>query len=328
MVISTLIADPDPLRQPWKQGDPLPSLIKVLRFGNNPGVKGDFVVTEKTLANLEANQKLRGRDHVVIDFAHNTIPGTRAYAESKEPRPVAARKAKVVITPDRCIALEVDPQDWTEEGRSRFAHFADFSPGVVHAPQSFEVVAIDSAALVRNGSTDGLTLCAADMLSAEENEKENEMKDLLAALIAAKLLPEGADEAAAVKLVVDMLSAMKSQMTELSADKIKVLVADGTKTEITALTADLAGLKKDRICDRALFEGKVIQLDQAAITALSAEQLQDYVSKLPVTVPLAQRTVITPASADPGAGKAYNDEQAAVARACGNDPDKVYPKKG
>jgi uncharacterized small protein (DUF1192 family) len=337
MVISTLIADADPLRQPWKPGEPLPTLIKILRFGSNPGVKGDFIVTEKTLANLEANQRARGRDHVVIDFQHSTVPGTRAYEESKEPRPVAARKARVVITPDRCIALE--SPDWTPDGLKHFGDYADCSPAIIHPKDSFEVVAIDSAGMVRNGSTDGLTFCSADMLPAEDTQEEKTMKELLAALIAAKLLPADADEASAVKLVVDMIAKCASckameNMTELSADKVKLLVVEEGKAQITALTADVADLKKGReadrkgrICDRALYEGKVIQLDQAAITALSADQLQDHVAKLAVTVPLDQRTRVTSASADPAA-TAYTPDQAAVARACGNDPDKVYAKKG
>lgn len=163
------------------------------------------------------------------------------------------------------------------------------------------------------------------------------MKDLLAALVAAKMLPDGATEADVSKLMVDMfgkIMAMKETVAECTADKIKGLAAEGAKPMITALTAEVTDLKtradehrKERICDLARFEGKVIQLDKTAIAALSADQLQEHVSKLAVTVPLGQRTVITPAGADPAA-KSFTDEQAAVARACGNDPEKVYAKKG
>jgi len=186
--------------------------------------------------------------------------------------------------------------------------------------------------MVRNGSIDGLAFCNADGSSVQdENQEDETMKELLAALIAAKLLPESATEADAVKYLTEQISAMKTQVTECGADKIKLLVESSTKDAITALSADLDELKKGReadrkarICDRALYEGKVIQLDQAAITALSADQLLDHVSKLPATVPLEQRTRVTPANAD--SGKAYSDEQASIARACGNDPDKVYKK--
>ena len=140
---------------------------------------------------------------------------------------------------------------------------------------------------------------------------------------------------------------MKDQVAACcTTESVKTLTAEATKSEIAALglkagqpasaevialTADVAELKKtrtqerkDRICDRARLEGKVVLLSAESIAALSAEQLEDHVAKLPITVPLEQRTKITLAGADPAPGRAYNDDQAAIARACGNDPDKVY----
>lgn len=163
------------------------------------------------------------------------------------------------------------------------------------------------------------------------------MKELLAALIAAKLLPETADEAAAVKLVVEALgklAANEADMAACSADKVKAIAGEVADGKIVALTADVVALKtdavtsrKDRIRDRAKAEGKVILLDEAAITALSVEQLADHVGKLTVTVPLDQRTKTTPASADADPAKPFTAEQARMARSCGNDPEKVYGKK-
>lgn len=335
IVISPLYADPDPLRQPWKPGQPLPTLIKVLRFGDNPSVKGTFRVTEQTLANLDAVQRSRGRENVVIDFQHNTYKESPTYQESAEPRPVAARKARVVITPDKCIALEAP--EWTQEGVKNAEHYACFSPCVIHDTRTMEVLGIDSVGLVRQGAVEGLTFCSVDGGSVQDSNQEDEtMKELLAALIAAKLLPDTADEAAAVKLVVELLGKLAAEPaeTDLSADKVKAIAGEVADAKIVALTADVTALKtdavagrKDRIRDRARAEGKVIHLDEAAITALSADQLADHVGKLSVTVPLDQRTRITPASADSDGAKAYTPEQARLARLCGNDPDQVYGKK-
>lgn len=328
VLITPLFSDADPLRQPWKPGEPLPTLIKVLRFGDNPTVKGTFHVTERTIANLSAQQAKRGREHVVIDFEHNTLPGTIAYKGSQEPRPVAARKGLVTITEDKCIALA--SPEWTKEGLEKAEHYADFSPAVIHDSETMEVIGIHSVGLVRNGAVEGLTFCTADGGSVQDSNQEDEtMKELLAALIAAKMLPDGADEAAAVKLMVEMFGkvmAMPAE-TDLTADKVKTIAGEVADGKITPLSAELIRVRKDRIRDQARAEGKVIQLDETAITALSVEQLTDHVSKLPVTVPLEQRTRTTPASAEDAGGKTITPEQERIARLCGNDPSKVYGAK-
>lgn len=329
VLIAPLFADSDPLRQPWKPGEPMPTLVRVLRFGDNPSVKGVFRVTERTLANLSAEQTKRGRTHVVIDFEHNTLRGTPAFLAGQEPRPVAARKALVTVTEDKCIALAAP--EWTKEGQEKAEHYADFSPAVIHDAETMEVIGIHSVGLVRNGAVEGLTFCAADggSVQDDQNQEDETMKELLAAMIAAKQLPAEATEADAVKLMVGMFGKVMAmpEETDLSADKVRTIAGEVADGKVTPLSAELIRMRKDRIRDQARAEGKVIQLDEAAITALSVEQLSDHVSKLAVTVPLDQRTRVTPASAEGAAGKTITSEQERVARLCGNDPEKVYGKK-
>ena len=66
----------------------LPRRIKVLNWGDNPNSHGKRVNVGPLFATC-LNAETYPYRKVALDFEHNTFPGTAAYKESKEPRPVA-----------------------------------------------------------------------------------------------------------------------------------------------------------------------------------------------------------------------------------------------
>lgn len=303
----------------WKPGTELPRSLIVLKLGDNPSTKGTFRVTDLTSQLFERVQRERGRDRVSIDFEHNTLPGTAAYRESQEPRVIAGRGVPKVTA----LGIEVTDIEWTPEGRRMARHYGDLSPAPVHLEDG-TVVGLDSVALVRNGAIYDLSFCSTDG-AASTTKKEDPMKTLLTALSTAKLIPENGTEQDVVTLITGLGTRLAA-----AEEAMKTLVPAAT---VTALTSEVESLKtaavkrdKDHLLDLARYEGKVIPLTADAIAALTVEQLREQISKIKPTIPFDQRTIVTPAGADAGAGdqaKAPTQVQAEVARSCGVDPKKV-----
>ncbi|MFA6271233.1 MAG: phage protease, partial [Candidatus Paceibacterota bacterium] len=179
----------------WKPGTELPATLLVLRSGANQSNQGVFNVSAATAQIFSSFMRDKGRDRVTIDFEHNTLEGTPAYKEAREPRPVAGRGIPL-LTPN---GIELTNIEWTSEGRKMAEHFGDISPAPWHEKDG-TVLGLHSVALVRNGAIYDLSFCSAD----NQNTKENEMKDLLAALSAAKLIPENGTESDVAKLIQDL----------------------------------------------------------------------------------------------------------------------------
>jgi phage I-like protein len=262
---------------------------------------------------------------VTIDFEHNTLEGTPAYKESKEPRPVAGRGIPL-LTPN---GIELTNIEWTSEGRKMAEHFGDLSPAPWH--EDGTVLGLHSVALVRNGAIYELSFCSAD----NTNPKENEMKDLLAALTAAKLIPEAGTEKDVVVLIQGLTASAEASksalaaLTALTADQVKAIAVDVAKAEVSALTAEVTGLKaenlqiqKDHLLELAKFEGKVVPLTADTIKTLTVEKLKEQIAAIKPSVPLAQRTIATGLSAGGGV-TGPTDVQASVAKACGLDASKI-----
>ena len=107
----------------------------------------------------------------------------------------------------------------------------------------------------------------------------------------------------------------KIALTALSADV-------GTlKTEITALSAGIAERDRQDLVRQAAFEGKVIPLSADQVKETDLATLRDMVGKLPVTVPLDQRTPDKISALSVEGSEATALER--VAKACGLDPKKV-----
>ena len=325
----------------WKPGTELPKSLMVLKRGDNLSNKGTFSVSALTDSSFTKTMRDKARDRVTIDFEHNTLEGTPAYKQSTEPRPVAGRGVPR-LTP---LGVMVEDIEWTAEGRRMAEHFGDLSPVPYHLDDG-TVVGLHSVGLVRNGAIYDLTFCSADAGQIEiANPEESTMKDLISALVAAKLIPEAGTADDVMKLFESVKTAACSALT---ADKVKEIVAGlvtpltaeietlknagaAAATSVTALTAELGSVKKDalklqkqHLLDLAKFEGKVVALTADVVETLTLDQLKEQIGKIAVTVPLAQRTVTTGLAAGGGEGaNTATDIQAQVARACGMDPTKI-----
>ena len=317
----------------WKPGTELPTSLIVLRSGANLSNQGTFTINEATSANFSRIMRERGRDRVTIDFEHNTLAGSPAYKESTEPRPVAGRGIPV-LTP---LGVEIKDIEWTTEGRKMAEHYGDISPAPWHTEDG-SVIGLHSVGLVRNGAIYDLTFCSADA-GINTNPEEQEMKTLLAALSAAKLIPENGTESDVVALITGLNTklataeaalAVLGGVTALSADQVKAIAVEVAKMEVTALTAEVTGLKADSIkvqkshlIELAKFEGKVAGLTADVVESLTIDQLKDQIAKIKPTVPLAQVTKPTGLGAGDGGSSAPTEVQSEVARACGLDAKKI-----
>jgi hypothetical protein len=100
----------------------LPTRLKLLEFGVNVTTKGDVVLGDKTLSLFSSNQKTLGFDRVAIDFEHNTVEGTPAYKESKEPRDVAAYGTPELVPGEGLFLGNIT---WTPIGLEKARNFHD-----------------------------------------------------------------------------------------------------------------------------------------------------------------------------------------------------------
>lgn len=153
------------------------------------------------------------------------------------------------------------------------------------------------------------------------------LQETIAALNAAK--SAGGKEGA-----VDLSKALKDgDATALNA-AISAAVETALKPlhdQVAALNAGAESAKSELIkrdkqsaLERARFAGKVISLNASAVAAMSLADLEDHISKTPVTVPLSART---PGVMDENAGQTITEDQKAIALNCGMDPQTVWPKK-
>lgn len=302
-----------------KFADSLPTEIKLLNWGANATRKGTVRVGRKTLSLLPLSQKELGYDRVAIDFEHNTVPGTEAYKESKEPRDVAAYGVPQVRENDGLYLVDIE---WTPIGREMARNYADFSPAV-KLDKTGEVLFLHSIALCRQGSVDGLRAFSMELPvggngpSTMHNEEEQRIMDkILMALRKMLKLADDADEAAvAAALEQNNLVAFSAQVGEIQKNITTLSAAietlkkgapadgkqsddktAGLEAQIVALSASVKAVQdgmtqRDRqdLVSQAAREGKVIPLSAEQIAATPVETLRDVVSKLPVTVPMDKR---------------------------------------
>lgn len=322
----------------------LPARLKLLPWGESESTKGRVIVGSKTLATVAAEQRRCGFERVALDFEHNTVPGTRAYKESAEPRPVAAYGSVVVIAGE---GLFLDAIQWTPAGIATARNFEDLSPAVKQDANG-EVLFVHSAALTRNGSVHDLTFFSVDTQTT--TQEEYQMKEQLLELLG--LTPEATDEeiSAAVKQMRGMLEMLAgitpetvTAMTALSAEdltaKLTVLSAvsdSGTETlsnlvtkvgeiegRLQVFSTEKVKSERDGIRAKAAREGKVIPLSAAQIETMDLTILSTLVEKLPVTVPLSQRTVEDVRTHSATGGDAATSQRDTIYRNCGIKPEEA-----
>lgn len=261
----------------------LPKRFLVLGWGENKTASGRPArVGRKTLSALSATQKRMGFEEVALDFEHNTVPGTRAYRESAEPRPVAAYGTLEAVEGE---GIFFNVSRWTPEGTKSAPNFQDLSPAPATDPAG-EVFFVHSVALCRNGDVEGLHFAT---LSVETGNQEERVMDYKKILIQLLKLGEGATDA-------DIETAVAAVAEPPSATTLGAKIGE-LEGKVVGLTADLAAVKsadvkrqRDAIVASASAAGKVIPLSAEQIEKLDLAALSTMVEKLPPTVPIAQRT--------------------------------------
>ncbi len=314
----------------------LPRRIKVLNWGDNPNCHGKRVNVGALFVKC-LNADTYPYRKVALDFEHNTFPGTAAYKESKEPRPVAGFGTIEAVEGD---GVYITMSSWTPDGEKMAANYADVSAGAVTDKEG-NLVAVASVALCRAGAVDGMDFVEAPLsggissaLSGIINNQEGGLKpaapiqkgnamDYKALLL--KLLGLGEDATdEAIQAALDAAGKKPTQEEQdaaLSA-AVKTAVAEAVKPieeKVAALSAAAVAHEKADLIAEAAREGKVIALGADAIGKITVEDLKATIAKTPVTVPLNART---PANMKekPPAGE-VPEELRQIALNCGVDPE-------
>ena len=315
----------------------LPRRIKVLNWGDNPNCHGKRVNVGALFVKC-LNADTYPYRKVALDFEHNTFPGTAAYKESKEPRPVAGFGTIEAVEGD---GVYITMSSWTPDGEKMAANYADVSAGAV-TDDDGNLIAVASVALCRTGAVDGMDFVEAPLSGGvssalsgiinqgraepghQDNQKGQQAMDYKALLLKALGLGEDAtDEAiqAALAEKFEKKPTEEEQKAALSA-AVKTAVAEAVKPieeKVAALSAAAVAHEKADLIAEAAREGKVIALGADAIGKITVEDLKATIAKTPVTVPLNAKT---PANMKEMAAEGeVPEELRQIALNCGVSPD-------
>ena len=330
------LAFAQPLSVEIREGK-LPERIKVLGWGDNANVNGKKVVVGETLAK-NVQLPLYAWKQVALDFEHNTVPGTPAYAETREPREVAGY-GMVDIVPGDGVYLVM--HSWTPKGLETAHNYACVSATPFITEGAFtagggNVQSVVSVALCRNGAVPGMAfvdvpLSAVIPLNVEPHV-ETKVMDWKKVIIDALGLDAGATDEEIAAALKERVAVKKEEPLAADAASVAAQVAEAVKAAVAPLSAQVAALAaKDGMRDKsaavsaARMEGKAVTLSAAVLGKMTPDELAEHIKALPVTVPLTARTpegvVEVPLSAGP------TDAQRTIAMNCGADPSKVWPSK-
>lgn len=299
----------------------LPSRLKILDWGVNKNTNtGEVILDEESAKLFESTQKAIGRERVALDFEHNTAPGSSAYEESAEPRPVAAYGTPRVIPNE---GLFLDDLKWTPEGEQNARNYEDLSPAPFLVDK--RVIGLHSCALTRAGAVEGLHFFSsfstldkvAAWVGAPDAQKNNHMKDHIKKFRAHFNLPETMSDDDVMKHAADHMTsgsepgALKfpgnatgggehfaQHMAKMQADltaqfttsldaKIKEMVTPLT-AKVEALTAANADAEK-RAADgerasliaQAARNGQILPLSAESLKTVSPVLLKEIVENTP-----------------------------------------------
>lgn len=305
----------------------LPRRIKVLNWGDNPNCHGRRVNVGELFVKCLSAETYPYRK-VALDFEHNTFPGTPAYKESQEPRPVAGF-GEIEAVPGDGVYLTMS--SWTPEGEKMAVNYVDVSAGAV-TDKDGNLVAVASVALCRAGAVGGLDFVEAplsgDVSSAlsgiiNNNPQKGKAMDYKALLLKSLGLGEDAtDEAIQAALAAaEKKPTQEEKKAEFDA-AVKAAVAEAVKPieeKMAALSAAAVAHEKADLIAEAAREGKVVALSADALAKISVEDLKSTIAKTAVTVPLSAKT---PANMkeNPAEGD-VPEEFKAIALNCGVSPD-------
>lgn len=309
---------------------PLPERLKVLAWGDNPNANG-----RRVNVGTRFLQALTGATYpylkIPLDFEHNTVPGTLAYAETKEPRDVAGY-ATVEVIPGQGVFLSMSR--WTQIGRTSASSFEDLS-ACPYTDDDGNVVALPSVALCRTGAVPGIEFVQSPLtvwpgLSAvmpgdpaqtpSEESKKMEYKKILTGMLK---LPDTATDEEIQAAIIKANKPVDASATPapLSAEKL----TEAIDARLLPLMAQFDKQHKEAVLLGARIEGKVVALSAEAIGKLSVADLTEHVKALAVTVPL---TALTPAHVEESqTAIPLTADQLAIARNCGLTAEEVYGKE-
>lgn len=308
----------------------LPRRIKVLNWGDNPNCHGRRVNVGPLFAKCLSAAVYPYRQ-VALDFEHNTFPGTAAYKESREPRPVAGF-GSIEVVEGRGVYLTMS--SWTPEGERMAVNYADVSAGAV-TDKDGNVVAVSSVALCRAGAVDGMDFVEAPLSGGvssalsgiiNNNNQEGQAMDFKALLIKSLGLGDDATDEAIQAALAKALERKPDENQEarqaaMSA-AVKAAVAEAVKPiqeQVAALSAAAVAHEKRDLVAEAAREGKVVALSAEALGKLSVEDLKATIAKTAVTVPLSAKTPATVKETAPSGE--VPDEFRRIALNCGVSPD-------
>lgn len=258
----------------------LPSRIKLLNWGENKTVKGPVVVGDETLAVLSVNQATRGFDRVALDYEHNTLKGTPAFKESKEPRMVAGYGVPVVVKGE---GLFLDQMMYTPSGVENAREYIDLSP-VVAQNDTGEVLFLHSAALCRQGAVEDLQFYNVELEEGGADSIEGLNAELQKMRKALRAVSEKIYE---IERAVEK-QANADALDELTANSVKDL-----SDQVTTLSTSFDEVRREQLIAAARAQGKKVPSDEVTnkldLTALSA-LLNDLE---PDRIPLQRRTPAT-----------------------------------
>lgn len=128
--------------------DQLPKRMKIMSWGQNEDGDTSAVVGWEAAQNLAANQKAIGRQRVAIDYENNTVEGSPAFEQSREPRPVAGY-GTVNVVPDDGLYLE--DITWTPGDEESARDYPFLKPAVYVNKNSRSLIAVHSVGLSKDG---------------------------------------------------------------------------------------------------------------------------------------------------------------------------------
>ena len=282
------------LKNGWKPGDPLPTRLKILNWGENDSTEGKFILNDLSASVIPNNQRLLGRERAQLDFEHNTVPGSPEYAKSNEPRPVAAHMAFEIVKGDGAYLSAIQ---WTPDGERNAANYEDISPAPIYNTETREVIGFHSAALTHTGAVFDLTLLSAaaqpalrtlsaalsttSTPSIKSTTPVNTMPLSIAKLAAALQLPADATEDT-------VIAALAARSAPVQAPPIEVTIA-GVKQTFT----------------QAQLAAKIVDLETARDAADSTRILGER------TAGIARLAAAGKAPINPATRKAYTADELA-----------------
>ena len=317
----------------------LPRRIKVLNWGDNPNCHGKRVNVGALFVKC-LNAETYPYRKVALDFEHNTLPGTAAYKESKEPRPVAGFGTIEAVEGD---GVYITMSSWTPDGEKMAANYADVSAGAVTDKEG-NLVAVASVALCRAGAVDGMDFVEAPLsggissaLSGIINHQEagtepgppGKKKGQPAMNYKALLLKvlglgeDATDEAINAAIEAGAKKPTQEEQKAALSAAVKTAVAEAVKPieeKVAALSAAAVAHEKADLIAEAAREGKVIALGADAIGKITVEDLKATIAKTPVTVPLNAKTPGRLAG-DGSPHQEVPEELRQIALNCGVDPE-------